>query len=167
MQSALVTDDEARPAIEHATHTDPVWRERANFIVQVDLQHHGMASGAYEQLWTRTGDQIAFEVCCLPFFTYGIALGDVIVWNDVDRQAVVTHRSGRRIIRCAFANRVDAATEHEAFHGSVVSTGALVEFHGPGFAAIDINSDESLGAVLAVVGPLHESGRATWEWGSE
>ena len=152
---------------KHATHEDPVWRERANFIVQVDLQPHGMASGVYEQLWTRTDDQATFEVCCLPFFTYGIALGDVIVWNDTNRKAVLSRRSGRRLIRCAFADRDDAAAEHEAFHGSIVATGALVEFHGSGFAAIDIDSDERLEAVLAVVVPLEESGRASWEWGSE
>lgn len=152
---------------KHATHGDPVWRERANFIAQIDLSHHGMDPDTYEQLWTRTDDRSAFEVCCLPFFTYGIALGDVIAWNDTDRQAVVTHRSGRRLVRCAFADRGDADAHHEWFHGSVVATGALVEFQGKGFAAIDIDSNERLEAVLAVLGPLHESGRAHWEWGSQ
>lgn len=152
---------------KHARHDEPVWRERANFIVQVDLRHHGMASDAYEQLWTRTDDQAMFEVCCLPFFTYGIALGDVVAWNDADRQAVVTRRSGRRLLRCAFVDRDDALAHHESFHGSVIATGALVEFRGTGFVAIDIDSDERLNAVLALVGPLHESGRAQWEWGSD
>lgn len=126
-----------------------------------------MEPDTYEQLWTRTNDRLAYELCCLPFFTYGIALGDEIAWNDTDRRAVVTRRSGRRLVRCAFADRKDAAAHHESFHGSVTATGALVEFRGVGLASIDIDSDERLDAVLAVLGPLHESGRAMWEWGSE
>jgi hypothetical protein len=152
-------------ADKYANHDEPVWRARANFLLQVDLSQHGMASGSYEQLWARTDDRATFEVCCLPFFTYGIALGDMIAWDNSDRRVVVVRRSGRRLLRCAFADLDDAFAYHETFHASIAATGALVEFRGGGLVAVDIDSDERLNAVLEVVRPLHESGRVMWEWG--
>ena len=56
-----------------ATHPGPVGRERTNFIVQLDLAGHGMP-GNFEQCWTRTDDHRLFELCCIPFFTYGLSL---------------------------------------------------------------------------------------------
>jgi hypothetical protein len=152
---------------KHATHADPVWHDRTNFIIQVDLEPHGMPSGSYEQLWTRTRDQGRYEVCCIPFFTYGIALGDVVVWNDADRRARIVEPSGRQVIRVAFNDPAEAVAAHEEFHADLLSTHALVEFRGAGYAAVDIDSDERLRAVLDVVDPLQTSGRAIWEWGSQ
>ena len=155
------------PDVQHVAHAEPVWRERANYIIQVSLEGYGMQPGALEQLWTRTQDQQRFEVCCLPFFTYGIALGDEVTWTDGDRQAVVASRSGRRLIRCAFDDPADGERSHEDFHGALVASGALVEFLRPGYVAIDIDSPTRLSAVLEAISPLHESGRASWEWASE
>lgn len=151
----------------HVTHQEPVWRDRTNYIIQVDLEPHGMSQGTLEQIWARTDDNERFEVCCLPFFTYGIALGDTVMWNDSDRTAEVVTSSGRRLVRSVFADREDAHASHEAFHGSLVATGALIEFSGSGFAAIDIDSDERLAAVMSVLDPLNEAGRLSWEWGRE
>lgn len=153
--------------VQHVAHGDPVWRERANYIIQVSLELHGMQPGTFEQLWTITRGEELYEVCCLPFFTYGIALGDVLRWTDRDRPAVVASRSGRRLVRCAFADRDDAERSHESFHGALVATGSLAEFLRPGYVAIDIDTAERLSAVLEVVTPLQEAGRASWEWGSE
>jgi len=158
-QTAEVSD------VRHVTHQEPAWRDRTNYIIQVDLESHGMPSGTLEQIWARTDDNERFEVCCLPFFTYGIALGDTVLWNENDRIARVATSSGRRLVRSVFVDREDAAASHEAFHGSLVETGALLEFSGSGFAAIDIDSDERLAAVMAILDPLHEAGRLSWEWG--
>ena len=152
---------------KHATHADPVWRDRSDFIIQVDLQPFGMQSGTFEQLWTRKRNPDRFEVCCIPYFTYGIALGDVVLWNDQDRKARVVEASGRRLIRVAFNEPSEGVAAHEAFHGELLSTGALIEFHGAGYAAVDIDSDERLQAVLDAVRPFEASGKATWEWGSQ
>jgi hypothetical protein len=35
-----------------AAHANPVGRDRANYIVRLDLAGHGMP-GKYEQMWTR------------------------------------------------------------------------------------------------------------------
>lgn len=61
------------------THDFPVWRERANFIISIDLVGDDVPDKwKREQLWAReTGDNI-FELCCIPFFAYGLALGDYV-----------------------------------------------------------------------------------------
>lgn len=58
-----------------ATHQEAVWRDRADYIIRVDLADHGMP-GSAEQMWTRATSDGMYEICCIPFFTYGIALGD-------------------------------------------------------------------------------------------
>src|SRR5207237_9725655 len=56
-------------------HSDPVWRERADFIIGAPLPEEGRA----EQLWARRlGEPLMFEICCIPFFLYDVALGDVL-----------------------------------------------------------------------------------------
>jgi hypothetical protein len=60
-----------------ATHDEPAARERSNYIVRLDLTADGLP-GHYEQMWTRTDDRQRHELCCIPFFTYGLSLGDVI-----------------------------------------------------------------------------------------
>jgi hypothetical protein len=60
-----------------ATHAEPVGRNRTNFIVCLDLTDHGMP-GHYEQMWTRTQDKRLLELCCIPFFTYGQSMGDIL-----------------------------------------------------------------------------------------
>ena len=60
-----------------ATHPAAVWRLRADFLLHVDLKAHGMP-GRGEQLWARRVGEHRFQICCVPFFSYGITLGDVV-----------------------------------------------------------------------------------------
>jgi hypothetical protein len=57
-----------------STHKEPVWRGRANFIINAKLPE----DGRFEQLWVRKVAEDAFELCCIPFFLYDVALGDVV-----------------------------------------------------------------------------------------
>lgn len=56
-----------------ATHDEPAARSRSNYIVRLDLTADGLP-GHYEQMWTRTDDRQRHELCCIPFFTYGLSL---------------------------------------------------------------------------------------------
>lgn len=64
-------------AADIVIHENPVWRDRANCILQADLTGHGLP-GRFEQVWARDLRNGTYELCCLPFFTYGFALGDVV-----------------------------------------------------------------------------------------
>ena len=151
----------------HTTHADPVWRHRSNWIVQVDLTPYGFDADTFEQLWVRTDDESSFEVCCIPFFTYGIALGDLIELDRDSRVASVVHRSGRKVIRVAFGGRAEAAIRHEQLHGLLVTSGALHEFSSSGYVSVDLQDQRQADAVVSALQPLVDAGAIMWEWGSE
>jgi len=65
------------------THDFPVWREKADFIIGLHLAEPGIADlASSEQIWARRIDENLFEVCCIPFFAYGVALGDFVRTRD-------------------------------------------------------------------------------------
>lgn len=94
-----------------ATHSDPVGRDRTNYIVKLDLTDHGMP-GHFEQCWTRTDDQRLFELCCIPFFTYGQSLGDILEVILGTGQHKVESKSGHSTIRFAFTDDRRAHEQH-------------------------------------------------------
>lgn len=152
------------PAI--ASHELPVWRERANYILQADLGDHGMP-GRFEQLWARNLGAGRFELCCLPFFTYGYALGDIAVLKAGSGRfrellGQVLTGSGRGLVRIALTG---APEEHENIHAAVAASGRLHEWRGGGLVAIDI--DGTIPEVIReAVEPLTATQRAYLEWGS-
>jgi len=90
-----------------ATHEDPVWMAQANFIIVADLSDHGM-QGRLEQLWARQLGEAEFMICCIPFFTYGIALGDRVLTSPREERRYiiedVRERSGRCVSRLWLKN---------------------------------------------------------------
>ena len=97
-----------------ATHEAPVWMEQANFIIVADLSAHGM-QGRLEQLWAKQLGEAEFVVCCIPFFTYGIALGDRVLTSPLaERRYVIENvreRSGRGVSRLWLKNVEEAGRE--------------------------------------------------------
>ncbi len=87
---------------ESATHADPVWREKADFLISADLTSAGMP-GEWEQLWAKRLREGEFLVCCIPYFTYGVALGDTVRTAPAGERTYVIEavvaRSGRRVLR--------------------------------------------------------------------
>ncbi len=77
LMASLGDDPRVTDESKIATHDDPVWRERTNYIVRLDLTDDGMP-GCFEQMWTRTEEEQRFELCCIPLFTCGLSLGDVV-----------------------------------------------------------------------------------------
>lgn len=116
-------------------HSDPAWRERANFIINAPLAEPGQ----FEQLWTRQLTEDTFEVCCVPFFLYDVALGDVVsTFLDADRRyelRTVVSRSGRFVYRVHFeASMLD---NRLAVVGQLEATGAVIEWSSPTMLAAD------------------------------
>jgi hypothetical protein len=61
------------------THESPAWLDRANFMIFGRLDQNSNESGfAWEQLWSKELGENLFELCCIPFFLYGFALGDIV-----------------------------------------------------------------------------------------
>lgn len=85
-------------APRESVHAEPVWRERSDFIIGAELPEEGCT----EQLWARQIDDRLFEVCCIPFFLYDVALGDVVETDDSYSVVRVVEPSGHHVFRAYF-----------------------------------------------------------------
>lgn len=111
-------------------HADPVWRDRSNFIIKAALPEDGRT----EQLWARQVADHRFGLCCIPFFLYDMALGDVV---ETDRQYQVTRvvePSGRYVFRIWFG---DSHHPQDEIVAAVVALGAQVERSSAHLLAVD------------------------------
>ena len=117
------------------THDDPVWRERSNFIIHAELPER---DGRMEQLWARQISECTFEVCCIPFFIFDVALGDIVETAPAGGKkyvlsSVVTS-SGRYVFRVWFGESFHPRYEVAA---ELMALGALVEWSSVNLLAAD------------------------------
>jgi hypothetical protein len=102
-----------------------------------DLAPYGLP-GRFEQFWARDVSESIFQVCCIPFFTYGIALGDTVKCDGEFTVQAVVERSGHKNLRLTVADPDRHEVLHSKIHDWVVSTGLLYEFCSPGYLAVDL-----------------------------
>lgn len=148
-----------------ATHDSPAGRERSNYIIRLDLSQDGMP-GHFEQVWTRTTDQMHHELCCIPFFTYGLSLGDVLILTSAEGAYRVETKSGHRTLRIAVQDDKYAHEHHGKLHDALVQLGVLTEFggHSKGYGAVDIANQRQAEAVVSFLSQLADAGTLIWEW---
>jgi hypothetical protein len=148
-----------------ATHAEPAARERCNYILRLDLTADDMP-GHYEQMWTRTDDRERYELCCIPFFTYGLSLGDVISLTNADGAYRIEAKRGHRTIRIVVQDEAFAHERHEDLHGELARIGVLTEFwgHANSYCAVDIIDQAQADAVIQLLRPLSGAGTLVWEW---
>jgi hypothetical protein len=85
--------------MEFIVHDNPVGRTDRNYIARADLGPFGL-DGQMEQLWLRPLDDGTFAIACIPFRTYGLALGDRVRLSGEGTQvAEVLTASGHRVLR--------------------------------------------------------------------
>lgn len=145
-----------------ATHQEPALRHRSNYIIRIALDSHGLP-GRFEQVWARQVDA-DFELCCIPYFAYGLSLGDRLIWSHHSESAEVVAKSGHKTIRIAFLDGDRARTEHQNLHGELARTGCLMEWLSDGYGAVDLADDTQERAVLEILGRWFEAGGMSWEW---
>ena len=147
-----------------AQHTEPIWRERANFIIAADISSYSEVA-RYEQLWARQIDEQSFEICCIPFFAYDLALGDHVETESGQRSYViarVVQPSGRYVFRAWFG---DSHHPQEEIVAELVAIGALVERSSAHLLAVDAH-DAQLAKQVAMNLQDHENaGRLVYETG--
>jgi len=140
-----------------ATHNSPAWIDKSNFIIRADLSNHNMA-GRLEQLWARKLDGTVFEICCIPFFTYGIALGDKVETDNEYTVQRVTEKAGHKTLRIAVAKKNKAAKLHEILHEWVEKKELTYEWYAVGYLAVDVTPNTHLPIDDPVLRELSESG---------
>lgn len=146
-----------------SVHHEPVWRERADFIVNAPLPE----PGCYEQLWCRQINENLFELCCIPFFLYDVALGDTVRTSPQSgRRYVVSgvlDSAGRSVFRVHFeqstlGNRDDVVAR-------LTEMGALLEWSSGSLLAVDAR-DEAHGQEIAdYLFDQENGGRLVYETG--
>ena len=104
------------------------------------------AETAWEQLWARQLDERLFELCCIPFFAYDLALGDVFeTKRTLEKQHVlssVISRSGHRTFRAWFEERDDNQAVLELLE-KLKTRGHVWEWHSSRLLAIDAIDSQS------------------------
>jgi len=145
-----------------ATHKTPAWGPKSNFIIRADLANHGMP-GRFEQLWARKIDATTFEICCIPFFTYGLALGDKVESNAEYTIQKILEKGGHRTLRVAVVSKDKQDKLHEVLHEWVDNTGLLYEWYSPGYLAVDLPPDDQGKASFLTLEQLSENGEISIE----
>ncbi|WP_338491845.1 DUF4265 domain-containing protein [Streptomyces sp. SJL17-4] len=83
---------------KHIVRDEPVGRAQNNYIAQADLAPFGL-DGQVEQLWLKPLNDGTFSIACIPFQTYGLALGDRVRLSANDQVSEVVGRSSHRVLR--------------------------------------------------------------------
>ena len=108
----------------------------ANFVINAELPEEG--PHLFEELWARQLGEDKFELCCIPFFLYDIALGDIVqTVAKGDRKYVadrVITRSGHCSFRVWFGRSVHSRDD---IASQLIKMGALVEWSSPNLLAAD------------------------------
>jgi hypothetical protein len=133
---------------EVKVHKDPVWRERADYILHGRIEHEGVQE-MREQLWARTIDDNRFEVCCIPFFVYDLALGDEVETEKGVIEKVVKP-SGHQTFWIWFDKAANKSVRG-AVYEKLTGHGCLVESYSPALLAFDAQSDEQARVVCGLL----------------
>lgn len=148
---------------EVATHQEPVWREHSDFIIVADISNYS-AAASREQLWARKLSASTFEVCCIPFFVYDLALGDVVATMS-ERDHVlsqVVRPSGRFVFRAWLAS---AGPWRSTILERLGSLGCLLEWSSMDLVAVDSPDLEQAILVGDFLQAQEDAGRLVFETG--
>ena len=138
-------------------HPFAAWKDRANFIIGVQLD-----DGGSEQLWARQLDALTFEICCIPFFAYDLALGDVVETNERYELTRVLEASGRYVFRVWVG---DSNRSGDAVADELVNIGAVVEWSSANLLAIDASSEDLAQQVADYLHEREREGQLNYETG--
>lgn len=147
--------------MRQATHSEPVWRDRANFII-VSRIDPGGTDVRTEQLWARKLSERRFQLCCIPFFVYNLALGDVVETDEEYLLQRVTARSGHYTFRVAFKPPPDV---REEVVDQLQALDALLEWSSASLLAVDAADYKHAQRVADFLWKREQHGELTYETG--
>ncbi len=134
-----------------------MWGERSDFIVGAVLEN----GEGTEQLFARQLQPYRFELCCIPFFTYGLALGDVVETDDDYTITGVVEPSGRKTVRVWFG---DTLLPRDDVADSARVLGALVEWSSTNLLAVSAPDEATADRLVERLEAWSDDG-LIWELG--
>ena len=110
----------------------------------------------FEQIWTERVAEDLFEVCCIPFFAYDLALGDVVRADPLGERVIqsVEQRSGNGVVRVAVKQAEEAEEVHAQLHDLVGRLEYLCEWFAPGYVAVNVEPDRTHDELFAGLSSL-------------
>ncbi len=124
-------------------HSNPVWRDKANFIIGIKLQASLPDFDiVLERLW---GEQIAdhrFIICCIPYFAYDLSLGDEVETDTEYMIKEVVKASGQYTFRMLFEKSIDMNFK-DVLVKELDKRGCLVEWYSSKLLAVSCSEQYS------------------------
>ena len=146
-------------------HEDPARRNEANYIARVDLSPFGF-DGEVEQVWLRSLGDGSFELCCIPFRAYGMALGDVVTVSEGEATVTsVIRGSGNRVLRVLLAPDSAAQVSASEVKREIDDSGLINEWSGDRHVAIDVPPLVDVSALIGLLVRGEKDSLMFWEWG--
>lgn len=155
-------------ATNYIVHEWPVGRAASNYLAMVDLASYGFAD-AMEQVWLTSLAGGQYQVSCIPFRIYGLALNDVVALDLEGKMIVrVLARSGHRVYRALLAPTL-SYLELDRMRNSIICAvtddDLKSEWSGDRHVAIDVPPGRGVGNVSSVIDRAAAIDKASWEWG--
>lgn len=152
-----------KPGDYEARHNEPVWRNRANFVIAADIAS-SPDKGEWEQLWARKLSDTRFEICCIPFFAYDLALGDEVETDGDHVLRRVVTPSGHFTFRVWFGNSADPCGRDRVME-VIHREGCEHEWSSENLLAIDTPTQETAQVIADALAALQLEGHVTFETG--
>jgi hypothetical protein len=127
-------------------HTHPVWRDRADSVIYVKDADPSVPGRYYlEQLWARRLEDNHFEICCIPLYVYGLALGDVVAARPEKSQLEIAYEfikpSGQYTLRVWFGDSSDPQAQEEVPR-ELEQLGCLLEWGRKHLLAVSVTEHQ-------------------------
>jgi Domain of unknown function (DUF4265) len=122
-------------------HQTPVWKYRANFIIDMIVEEEPDGRKVWEQLWSEETGENLFKLCCIPFFVYDLNFGDEVETRSEAEQRYVVNRVVKRsehyTFRVWFGGSDNPAARDEVMD-EVERQGWLFEWYSKNLLAISV-----------------------------
>jgi hypothetical protein len=128
-----------------AVHLSPVWGDKANFKIFADISADDHKS-EWEQLWVRNTANHTYEICCIPFFTYGLSLGDIVSIDDRLILTSTVKKSDHRTLRIWFAETPELTASD--LGAKIFELGFPIEWQSTKMLAISALRQEKLNQLI-------------------
>ena len=138
------------PDIDYKIHHHPAWREKADAIIHARVEHEGQRE-IRESLWVKHLADNHYEICCIPFFVYDLALADEVATRLDDAGSLLFERvlkpSGHETF-WIFFNEPDSQDVRMRVYEKITGLGCIVEGYNKALLAFNAESESQ--ARLAV-----------------
>lgn len=140
-------------------HPSPVWRDLSNYILQL-LVDAEACPDEFEQVWTALQEDGSHVLCCIPFFLYGLSLGDQFEKLPSGSFRILSS-SGRITIRVWMADATPL--EKANLVKQCQECGCLIERSSENLIALDCENADRANAVQILLGKYASEGKIQYE----